>query len=253
MDIRDNVALVTGGGTGLGRAVVERLHRDGASVVIVGRSAATGKAVAEQLGSRAVFAQADVTDEDQIETALDIAAELGTPRIVVNCAGLLSATRIVGRKGVFPLREFADVVQVNLVGTFNVVRLAAARMAAAEPVGEERGVVINTASVAAFDGQIGQAAYGASKGGVVAMTLPVARELAQHQIRVNTIAPGPFDTPLLGAVPDEIRTQLAASVPHPHRLGRPAEFAELVAHIVGNPMFNGETVRLDGAIRMPAK
>lgn len=253
MNVNGNVALITGGGSGLGRAVAERLHSDGATVVIVGRSPTTGKAVADQLGERAVFVSADVTDEVQVNAALDLAAELGELRVVVNCAGLLNATKVVGRTELFPLAEFARVVQVNLVGTFNVVRLAAARIAATEPVGEERGVLVNTASIAAFDGQIGQAAYGAAKGGVVAMTLPVAREMARHKIRVNTIAPGLFDTPMLDPVPADLRHHLAELTPHPGRLGRPAEFADLVAHIIANPMVNGETIRLDGGIRMPAR
>jgi NAD(P)-dependent dehydrogenase (short-subunit alcohol dehydrogenase family) len=179
--------------------------------------------------------------------------ELGDLRIVVNCAGVGTPGRVVGKSGPLVLDAFATVVTINLVGTFNVVRLAAARMLDLDPVGEERGVIINTASIAAFDGQIGQAAYAASKGGVVAMTLPLARDLASRQIRVVTIAPGTFDTPMLAGLPEELRAGLAAQIPNPNRLGRPAEYAALVRHIVENPFLNGETIRLDGALRMPPK
>lgn len=251
MEVSVGVALITGGGSGLGMAVAQRLHRAGAMVVILGRPSSHGKVVADELGERAAFVAADVVDEDQITAALDTAAELGTLRVAVNCAGVMSAARVVAKEGPHSLADFARVIRVNLLGTFNVTRLAAERMVSAKPVQGERGVIVNTASVAAFDGQTGQAAYGASKGGIVAMTLPLARELSQHQIRVNTVAPGLFDTPLLSAVPQERKRQLTATTPHPKRLGLPDEFAALVEHVVTNPMLNGETVRLDGAIRMP--
>ena len=196
------------------------------------------------------FAAADVRDEASVESALDIAAELGDLRVLVNCAGTGDAVKTVGRKGPYPLDSFKRIVDINLVGSFNVLRLAAARMAPLDLIGEERGVIINTASVAAYDGQIGQAAYSASKGGIVGMTLPIARDLASLNIRVMTIAPGLFNTPLLASLPEEARTSLGQQVPHPSRLGEPAEFAALAAHIVANPMLNGEVIRLDGAIRM---
>jgi NAD(P)-dependent dehydrogenase (short-subunit alcohol dehydrogenase family) len=250
MDVTGVTALVTGGASGLGLATATRLVSDGASVVVVDLPSSAGTDVAEQLGERVRFAAADVTSEAGVGAALDAAAELGELRIVVNCAGVGPAAKVVGRNGVHDLELFSRTVQINLVGTFNVLRLAAERMAALELVGEERGVVVNTASVAAFDGQIGQAAYSASKGGVVGLTLPVARELAERQIRVVTIAPGIFETPMLAALPEAARESLGKQVPHPSRLGRPDEYAALVAHIVSNPMLNGETIRLDGAIRM---
>ncbi|WP_328499901.1 3-hydroxyacyl-CoA dehydrogenase [Streptomyces sp. NBC_00457] len=247
-----DVALVTGGASGLGLATVRRLVADGARVVVVDLPSSDGKAVAAGLDGRAVFAPADVTDEAQITAALDTAVGLGTLRVVVNCAGIgTDVFRVVGQQGPFPYAEFRRTVEVNLIGTFNVIRLAAACMiATAEPVGEERGVIANTSSVAAFDGQIGQAAYSASKGGIVGMTLPVARDLAQHLIRVVTVAPGLFATPLLAGLSQEAQDSLGAQVPHPSRLGKPEEYADLVAHIVANPMLNGETIRLDGGIRM---
>jgi NAD(P)-dependent dehydrogenase (short-subunit alcohol dehydrogenase family) len=251
MDITDCGALVTGGASGLGMATARRLADAGAHVVIADLPSSDGKAVAERIG--AVFAPTDVTDEDQVQRAVDAASDQKPLRIDVNCAGIGNAIKTVGRKGPFPLPDFAKVVQVNLVGTFNTIRLAAARMAEAEPVGEERGVIVNTASIAAYDGQIGQAAYSASKGGVVGMTLPVARDLASLQVRVVTIAPGLFETPLLGSLPEEARTALGQQIPHPSRLGRPDEFAQLATHIVENPMLNGEVIRLDGAIRMPPR
>ncbi|GAA5210878.1 3-hydroxyacyl-CoA dehydrogenase [Streptomyces thinghirensis] len=253
MEITDNtVALVTGGASGLGLATVRRLVADGARVVIVDLPSSDGKAVAAGLGGTAVFAPADVTDEAQVGAALDEAASLGTLRVVVNCAGIgTDVFRVVGKQGPFPYDAFRRTVEVNLVGTFNVIRLAAERViTSAEPVGEERGVIVNTASVAAFDGQIGQAAYSASKGGIVGMTLPIARDLAQHLIRVNTIAPGLFRTPLQAGLSEEAQRSLGAQVPHPGRLGHPEEYAHLVSHVVANPMLNGETIRLDGAIRM---
>ena len=251
MQINDNaVALVTGGASGLGEATVNRLHADGAAVVIVDLPNSAGQARADELGERARFVAADVRDEAQVQAAIDAAAELGTLRVVVNCAGVGTPGRVVGKQGPMPLSQFETVVRVNLVGTFNVIRLSAAAMAGNEVVGEERGVIVNTASVAAFDGQIGQAAYSASKGGVVGMTLPIARELASSKIRVMTIAPGLFNTPMLAGLPQEARDSLGAQVPHPARLGDPSEYGALVRHIVANPMLNGEVIRLDGAIRM---
>jgi NAD(P)-dependent dehydrogenase (short-subunit alcohol dehydrogenase family) len=250
MDIGNSVALVTGGASGLGLATVKRLHADGAGVVIVDLPSSQGETVAKELGDRVLFAAADVTDADQIATALDAAATLGSLRITVNCAGIGNAAKTVGKSGPFPLAAFTKVVTVNLIGTFNVIRLAAHRMSELDEVDGERGVIVNTASVAAFEGQIGQAAYSASKGGIVGMTLPIARDLASLKIRVNTIAPGLFRTPLFGGLPDEAIAALEAQVPHPARLGDPTEYAALAAHIVENPMLNGETIRLDGAIRM---
>ncbi|MEU7816686.1 3-hydroxyacyl-CoA dehydrogenase [Pseudonocardia sp. NPDC049154] len=250
MDITGQVALVTGGASGLGLATAETLLDAGASVVIVDLPSSQGAEIAEKLGDKARFAAADVTDEAQVTAALDVAAELGTLRVAVNCAGIGNAIKTVGKQGAFPLDAFTKVVTVNLIGTFNVIRLAAERIAQTDPVDGERGVIINTASVAAFEGQIGQAAYSASKGGVVGMTLPIARDLASAQIRVNTIAPGLFETPLLGGLPEEAKESLGKQVPHPARLGKPSEYGLLAAHIVANPMLNGEVIRLDGAIRM---
>jgi NAD(P)-dependent dehydrogenase (short-subunit alcohol dehydrogenase family) len=257
VDVDGAVALVTGGASGLGRATVEELHAQGASVVILDLPSSAGEQVAKELGDRAVFAAADVTDPEQVGAAIDAAAGLGTLRVTVNCAGIGNAHRTAGRKGPFPLEDFTKVLNVNLVGTFNVIRLAAQAMSENETADAggtgDRGVVVNTASVAAFDGQIGQAAYSASKGGIVGMTLPIARDLASLGIRVCTIAPGLFHTPLFATLPQEHIDSLGAQVPHPSRLGDPSEYAALVAHIVANPMLNGETIRLDGAIRMAPK
>lgn len=251
MQIENAVALVTGGASGLGLATARRLVAAGARVVIVDLATSSGAAVAAELGAGTVFAPADVTDEDQVGAAVDAAVALGSLCIAVSCAGIGNAIRVVGKDGTpFPLADFKKVVEVNLVGTFNVMRLAAAAMVATPLDGEERGVIVSTASVAAYEGQVGQAAYAASKGGVVSMTLPVARDLAQHRIRVNTIAPGLFLTPLLSSLPEAAIASLGAQVPHPARLGDPDEFGALVVHIVQNPMINGETIRLDGAIRM---
>lgn len=250
MDINGAVAVVTGGASGLGLATTEKLLDAGASVVILDLPSSAGADIAEKLGDRVRFAPADVTDEAGVTAALDVAAELGPLRVAVNCAGTGDAIRVLGKKGVYPLDKFARIVSINLIGTFNVLRLAAERIAATEIVDGERGVIVNTASVAAYDGQIGQAAYSASKGGVVGMTLPIARDLAGAMIRVVTIAPGLFDTPLMASLPEEARVSLGQQVPHPSRLGQPAEFGALVAHIVENPMLNGEVIRLDGAIRM---
>ncbi len=250
MQISDSVALVTGGASGLGLATARDLHAHGARVVILDLPTSRGATIAADLGERAVFAPGDVTSPDSVTAALDAAATLGTLRITVNCAGIGNGIRTVGKNGPFPLAAFTKVISVNLIGTFNVIRLAAERISQAPEAGEERGVIVNTASVAAFEGQIGQAAYSASKGGIVGMTLPIARDLAGLKIRVVTIAPGLFHTPLLAALPEEAIASLGAQVPHPSRLGDPAEYAALARHIVENPMLNGETIRLDGAIRM---
>jgi NAD(P)-dependent dehydrogenase (short-subunit alcohol dehydrogenase family) len=247
VEIKDAVAVVTGGASGLGLATTKRLLDRGASVVVIDLK---GEEVVKDLGDRARFAQANVTDPEAVSEALDAAEEMGPLRINVNCAGIGNAIKTVSKNGAFPLEEFTKVIQVNLIGTFNVLRLAAERIAKTEPIGEERGVIINTASVAAFDGQIGQAAYSASKGGVVGMTLPIARDLSRELIRVVTIAPGLFKTPLLGSLPEEAQQSLGKQVPHPARLGDPDEYGALATHIVENPMLNGEVIRLDGAIRM---
>src|ERR1700693_2854724 len=252
MNISGNIALVTGGASGLGLATTVRLHEAGASVVILDLPGSDGQAVARDLGPRVACAPGDVTSPADVDGALDAAGALagGVPRIVVNCAGIGTAARTTGRDGPFPLESFTRVIQVNLIGTFNVIRLAAPRMSQAAEEDGERGVIVNTASVAAFEGQIGQAAYSASKGGIVGMTLPIARDLARLKIRVVTIAPGLFDTPLFANLSNEQVKSLGDQVPHPSRLVHPAEYAALVAHIVENPMLNGETIRLDGAIRM---
>lgn len=250
MIVNDSVAVVTGGASGLGLATTKALLADGASVVIIDLPSSNGEAIAKELGDRVRFAAADVTDEAAVTAALDVAESLGPLRVAVNCAGIGNAVKTVSKKGAFPLDAFKKVIDVNLVGTFNVLRLAAERISKTEPIDGERGVIINTASVAAYDGQIGQAAYSASKGGVVGMTLPIARDLASLLIRVNTIAPGLFKTPLLAGLPEAAQASLGQQVPHPSRLGDPSEYGALAAHIVSNPMLNGETIRLDGAIRM---
>jgi NAD(P)-dependent dehydrogenase (short-subunit alcohol dehydrogenase family) len=250
VNIADSVAVITGGASGLGLATARRLLDAGASVALIDLPTSDGAAVAAGLGDRAVFAPADVTSEQDVAAALDTAGRLGDVRIAVNCAGIGTPARVLGKNGPLALDEFARVVQVNLIGTFNVIRLAAERMSTNEPVDGDRGVIVNTASVAAFDGQVGQAAYSASKGGIVGLTLPVARDLASRQIRVVTIAPGLFETPMLASLPEEAKQSLGAQVPHPSRLGRPEEYAALVQHIAENAMLNGEVIRLDGAIRM---
>jgi NAD(P)-dependent dehydrogenase (short-subunit alcohol dehydrogenase family) len=245
-------AIVTGGASGLGRATASRLIAGGGRVAILDLARSSGADAARELGDRAAFVAADVTTGDALASAVDQArAHLGGLNVLVNCAGIGTATRTVGRSGPARLDEFTMVIQVNLIGTFNCIRLAAAEMAKNEPGADgERGVIINTASVAAFDGQIGQAAYSASKGGIVGMTLPIARDLASLGIRVMTIAPGIFDTPLLGTLPEPIRASLAKQIPFPQRLGRADEYAALAVHIVENVMLNAETIRLDGGIRM---
>ena len=253
MDLQNTVALVTGGASGLGRATTERLLAAGAQVVIVDLNAEAGQQAAAELGESAHFVTADVTNEEQVQAAVDTATGLGPLRVVVNCAGVATPGKLVSRKGPLPLETFQKVLGINIVGTVNVCRLAAAAMQDQEAVGEERGIIINTASVAAFDGQIGQIAYSASKGAVASVTLPMARELAASLIRVVTIAPGIFETPMMAGLPAEAQESLGKSVPHPARLGKPAEYAQLVESIVANPMLNGETIRLDGAIRMAPK
>ncbi|HAY43743.1 MAG TPA: 3-hydroxyacyl-CoA dehydrogenase [Micrococcaceae bacterium] len=255
MELRDTVALVTGGLSGLGRATAQKLAESAAHVVVLDLPREDGDEIAAQIAANVRYVPADVTQAEDVAAAVQRATELGHLRTVVNCAGVATPGKVLGREGVIPLQKFAKVLEINVTGTFNVVRLAAEAMAHSEAVVDahgtsERGVIINTASVAAFDGQIGQPAYAASKGAVAAMTLPLARELAAPQIRVMTIAPGIFHTPMMDGLPQAAQDSLGAQVPHPSRLGRPDEYADLVAHIVANPMLNGETIRLDGAIRM---
>ena len=251
MRIEGANALVAGGASGLGAATARRLHAAGANVTIADLNAEKGEALASELDGR--FVACDVTDPEQVQAAVDAAASDGPLRISVSCAGVGWAQKTAGSKGPHNIEPFQIVVNVNLVGTFNVLRLAATKMLEADPVDGERGVCVNTASIAAYDGQIGQIAYAASKGGIVGMTLPAARDMAGRGVRVVTIAPGLFDTPLLAALPEEAREALGKSVPYPPRLGRPGEYAELAAHVVENQMLNGETIRLDGALRMPPK
>ena len=255
MRVPGRTAVVTGGASGLGRATACALHAAGASVALIDLPGAAGEGAAAALGERAGFFPADVTSGDGLAAAVAAAEEaLGAIDIAVNCAGVATIGRVLNRENLaLPLEAFESVVRINLVGTFNLLRLAAARMAGRPPEDGERGVIVLTASVAAFEGQIGQAAYAASKGGVVALTLTAARDLARAGIRVTAIAPGLFDTPMLGLLPDEAKQHLAAGIPHPRRLGRPEEFGALVRHIVENPMINGEVIRLDGALRMPPK
>jgi NAD(P)-dependent dehydrogenase (short-subunit alcohol dehydrogenase family) len=252
MQLAGSSALVTGGASGLGAATVRRLAGAGANVVIADVREDTGEALAGELGERALFAKTDVTDADSMGQAVQTAvARFGGLHILVNCAGIGIAERVLAKNGPHDLAAFNRVIQVNLIGSFNALRLAAAAMEQNAPNDEgERGVIISTASVAAFEGQIGQAAYSASKGGIVGLTLPAARELARYGIRVLAIAPGLFDTPLLAGLPEAARVSLGQQVPFPPRLGRPEEYAQLVQAIVENPMLNGETIRLDGALRM---
>ncbi|MEZ5824714.1 MAG: SDR family NAD(P)-dependent oxidoreductase [Geminicoccaceae bacterium] len=250
MELAGIVAVVTGGASGLGLATAEMLAARGARPVIVDRDGERAAAAAERIGARSM--ELDVTNAAAAEAAMaDIVSTTGTPRLLVNCAGIGPAKRIVGRDGAMPLEEFRQVIEVNLIGTFNMLRVAAAAMSGLEPLATgERGLIVNTASVAAYDGQIGQAAYASSKGGIVGLTLPAARELAGRAIRVMTIAPGLFATPLLLGMPENVQASLAASIPFPSRFGEPSEYADLVAHIAGNSMLNGEVIRLDGALRM---
>jgi NAD(P)-dependent dehydrogenase (short-subunit alcohol dehydrogenase family) len=255
MEISNRTFLVSGGGSGLGAATVRLLAESGASVVVADLNADAGESIAAELGDKVRFVKTNVTDEESVKAAVEATvAAFGSLNGAVSCAGIGVAVKTLGSEGPHPLDSFTRVIQINLIGTFNVIRLAAAAMAKQEPQPSgERGVIVNTASVAAFDGQIGQAAYSASKGGIVGMTLPIARDLARFGIRVVTIAPGIFDTPLLGTLPDTVRKALGAQVPFPPRLGQPSEFAALAKHIIENEMLNGETIRLDGALRMPPK
>jgi len=254
MKLEGQAALVTGGGSGLGAQTARELAALGAKVAVLDRNAEAARAVAIEIGGLGLAC--DITDTASLQAALDVAqAEHGPARVLMNVAGIGGAKRVIGRDGEpMPLDDFKRVIDVNLVGTFNAIRLVAARMAKLEPLDDgERGVIVNTASVAAYDGQVGQEAYAASKGGLVSLTLPLARDLAQHGVRVCTIAPGLFLTPLLYALPQEVQDSLAASIPFPKRLGKPEEFAQLAAHIVANPSLNGEVIRLDGALRLPPR
>jgi NAD(P)-dependent dehydrogenase (short-subunit alcohol dehydrogenase family) len=255
MHIADCVFLVTGAGSGLGLASARELVGQGGRVVLLDINAEAGRAAADALGANARFIQADITREDEGRAAVAMALDVfGGLHGLVNCAGIAPAEKVLGRNGVHGLDSFRRTIEINLIGSFNLLRLAAEAMALNAPNAEgERGVIVNTASVAAFDGQIGQAAYAASKGGVAALTLPAARELARSGIRVMCIAPGIFETPMMAGMPQEVRDSLAAGVPFPPRLGRPEEYAALMRHIVENPMLNGEVIRLDGALRMAAK
>ena len=255
MELANKGVLVSGGASGLGAAYVTLLSQCGAKVVIADMNSETGKALAKELGDSTLFVQTNVVEEGSVQSAVEAAVNsFGGLHVVINCAGIGVAERVVGKNGPASLASFTKVIQVNLIGTFNVIRLAAAAMTGNSPdEGGERGVIINTASVAAFDGQIGQAAYSASKGGVVGMTLPIARDLARYGIRVMTIAPGIFDTPMLAGLPEPARLSLGQQVPFPPRLGRPDEYAALAKHIIENEMLNGEVIRLDGGIRMQPK
>jgi NAD(P)-dependent dehydrogenase (short-subunit alcohol dehydrogenase family) len=253
MNPKDQIAIVTGGGSGLGEATARALAAHGVKVGVLDIGIDRAHKVAEEIGGVAV--KCDVSNSEGAESAIaEVVEKLGTPRILVNCAGIAVGMKTIGKEGPHPLDLYRTVIEVNLIGTFNMIRLAADRMAKLDPLeGGERGVIVNTASVAAYDGQIGQAAYSASKGGVVGMTLPIARDLARSGIRVMTIAPGIFKTPMMAAMPQEVQDSLGAAVPFPSRLGEPSEYAALALHIVGNQMLNGETIRLDGAIRMAPK
>lgn len=253
MQIEGSAAIVVGGASGLGEATARGLHAQGAVVTVADVNAEKGAALSSELG--VAFAACDVRSEEQVQAAVGQAAQAdGGLRIAVCCAGTGWAQKVAGSKGPHPLMPFETIISINLIGTFNTLRFASFQMIANQPLEDgERGVCVNTASIAAFDGQVGQIAYSASKGGVVGMTLPAARDLAQYGIRVNTIAPGLFDTPLLGALPAEAREKLGAGVPFPQRLGKPAEYAQLASQIIENRMLNGETIRLDGALRMPPR
>lgn len=253
MNLKEQAAIVTGGASGLGAATAEMLAREGARVTIFDMNEETGRAQAAKIGG--MFMKVNVTDHVAVGEAIAAAEQAhGVARVLVNCAGIAIGIKTVGREFTpHPLDQFRRVVEINLIGTFNLISQFSACLAKAEPLGEERGVIVNTASVAAFDGQIGQAAYSASKGGVVGLTLPVARDLAQYGIRVVTIAPGVFWTPMMAGMPQDVQDSLGKQVPFPSRLGKPDEYALLVQSIVANPMLNGETIRLDGAIRMPPR
>ncbi len=252
MQLKNSVAIVTGGASGLGKGTVEKFVAEGGKVAIFDLNETAGAEIAAALGDAVIFCKVNVTDEQSVQQAIDkTMATFGAIHICVNCAGVGNAIKTYGKKGPFPLADFNKIIQINLVGTFNVLRLAAEQMAKNDlPDGQERGVIINIASVAAYEGQIGQAAYSASKGGITSMTLPIARDLADYGIRVNTIAPGLIETPLLGALPENVRESLAQSVLYPKRLGKPAEIAHLAASIVENSYINGECIRMDGGIRM---
>ena len=251
MIVKDSVALITGGASGLGLATAKALLADGAKVVILDLPSSDGEAVAKELGENARFAAADVTDEAAVSAALDLAESMGPLRVNVNCAGIGPSARILSKKGVHDLALYAKIIQINLIGSFNVLALASEKIAATEPLEDgQRGAVVNTASIAAFEGQVGQAAYASSKGGIVGLNLPAARDLAQYGIRVNTIAPGIVETPMLATVADEFREKLAAGVPFPARLGRPTEYADLAMFLITHDYINGEVVRMDGALRM---
>lgn len=254
MEIKDRVFVVTGGGSGLGAATAALLVARGGKVLLADVNAQTGHKVEAELGERVRFVQTDVTSDESARAAFEVARSMGPLRGLVNCAGIAPAEKVVGKQGAHRLDSFARTISINLVGSFNMIRLAAEIMSASEAEENgERGVIVNTASVAAYDGQIGQAAYAASKGGIVSMTLPIARELARSGIRVMTIAPGIMETPMLLGMPAEVQQALGSMVPFPSRLGKPAEYAALVEHILGNQYINGEVFRLDGAIRMAAK
>lgn len=253
MDIKDKIAIVTGGASGLGRATTEAMLQRGAKVAIFDLNEQQGEAVAAELGENCRFVKVNVSDEASVQAGIQVVLDaLGAVHVCVNCAGIGSAMKTYGGKGPHSLEVFSKVIQVNLIGTFNVLRLAAEAMARNEPVTEdgERGVIINTASVAGIEGQVGQVAYSASKGGIIGMTLPIARDLASYGIRINTIAPGIFNTPLMNAAPDEVKMPLVEATQFPKRLGHPPEYAALACHMVENGFFNGEVVRLDGSIRM---
>lgn len=255
MDLNNKVVVVTGGASGLGLVTCQELAKQGARVVAFDLNEVAGAALVEELGANALFVKVDVTDADSVATGIAAAVNsFGTIHVCINCAGIAPGGKVVGRNGALPLEKFSQVININLIGTFNVLRLAAEQMANNEPdANGERGVIINTASVAAFDGQVGQAAYSASKAGVVGMTLPIARDLAPLGIRIMTIAPGIFDTPMMKAMADTVRDPLIQMVQHPKRFGEPTEYAALAAHIIGNSYLNGEVIRLDGGIRMEPK
>ncbi|HXR36826.1 MAG TPA: SDR family NAD(P)-dependent oxidoreductase [Candidatus Binataceae bacterium] len=255
MEVNAAVVMITGGGSGLGAASAKEFAKGGARIVLVDLPSSPGLEVLRTLDGQGIFAPADVTSEAEVNKAISAAtAKFGGIHVLINCAGIATAERVLTKEGPASLKRFTKIIEVNLIGTFNVIRLVAAAMAKNTPGADgERGVIINTASVAAFEGQIGQAAYSASKGGVMSMTLPIARDLASIGVRVCTIAPGTFETPMLATLPEPVRKALEANIPFPHRLGKASEYAILARHIVENPMLNGETIRLDGALRMPPK